>query len=384
MQTGQPLNSSLRALRSNSSVDDSFNIHFSSEDDTIESIQQEHGEIAIVEMATNDQTSHQDEATSMEPSSGNTSTAAQPTQVHVPYFNACAFIQPSIYDGRTKPKDWINQVKSWAQLQKLSDENAINALTFYLTGSAKMWFESLPSSAKTDLRNIFRLLEIRFTSSDDDELLASQWATENVQEYMDRLIVKARMQNVPENLLMTIAKKGFNQALKPYIIQRNPKNMEELKDAAIIAEKCLASTLKNQISVNAISQMEFKSLNESIKCLSDKVESLSIENKQFKTNFGKPNPNFENQRQNFQRPGNNFGRSQVRPQNYNPNARPYTPNFQNRQDNDKCRACEDRNCSGKRETCKARDAICFKCEKKGHFTRLCRSRFNMRGQKISH
>lgn len=142
---------------------------------------------------------------------------------------------------------------------------------------------------------------------------------------MDKLIVKARMQNVPENLLMTIAKKGFNQALKPYIIQRNPKNMGELKDAAFIAEKCLASTLKKQISVNAISQMEFKSLNEPIKCLSDRVESLCIENKQFKTNFGKPKPNFEDQRQNFKRPCNNFGRKHVRPQNYTPNARPYTP-----------------------------------------------------------
>lgn len=127
---------------------------------------------------------------------------------------------------------------------------------------------------------------------------------------MDRLIVKARMQTVPENLLLKIAKKGFNQALQPYIIQRNPKNM----NAAIIAEKCLASTFNNHISVNAISQMEFKSLNESIKCLSDKVESLSIENKHFKKNFGNPNQNFEIQRQNFQRPCTNFGRNQIRPQ----------------------------------------------------------------------
>jgi hypothetical protein len=123
------------------------------------------------------------------------------------------------------------------KLQQMDDELAISAITFYLTGPAKTWFQGLPHLAKDNIRAIMKLLEIRFEQSDEDDLLTNQLRTENVKEYIDLITVKAQEQNIPESLLLKIVKRGFQQSLQPFIIQRNPKTMEELKEAAIIAKR---------------------------------------------------------------------------------------------------------------------------------------------------
>lgn len=83
----------------------------------------------------------------------------------------------------------------------------------------------MPETSKTKLRAILKLFEVRFMANDDDDILCQQWAKENVQEYVDRLTIKARSQEVPDKLLVKIAKKGFLSSLQPYIMQRNPKTV---------------------------------------------------------------------------------------------------------------------------------------------------------------
>lgn len=201
--------------------------------------------------------------------------AQQNPKVQPFIFNATALLQSSIYDGSSRPSSWISQFSSWTKLQNLTDKNAINALTFYISGSAKIWFQSLPDSAKTNLASIMKLLEVRFTTSDDEVILTTQATNESVHEFLDRLSLNATSQR-NQCLVLKIARKGFKQALQQSIIQQNPKNMAELREAAVIAEKCLASNISQQISINAISQNDFKSLSDTIKLLSDKVKNLNI------------------------------------------------------------------------------------------------------------
>lgn len=130
-----------------------------------------------------------------------------------------------MFNGQGKPTEWVNQFQAWVELQQLPQDRAINAIKFFLTGTAKIWFDGLPETSKTNLRAILKLLEVRFMANDDDDILCQQWAKENVQEYVDRLTIKARSQEVPDKLLVKIAKKGFLSSLQPYIMQRNPKTV---------------------------------------------------------------------------------------------------------------------------------------------------------------
>ena len=45
-------------------------------------------------------------------------------QPQVPFLTATAFLQPAIYNGQSKPSDWVAQYKAWVQLQKLPEQNA--------------------------------------------------------------------------------------------------------------------------------------------------------------------------------------------------------------------------------------------------------------------
>lgn len=155
--------------------------------------------------------------------------AQQNLQVQPFIISATALLQPSIYDGSSKPSSWIIKFSSWTKLQNLTDKNAINALTFYLSGPAKIWFQSLPDSVKTNLASIIKLLEIRFTTSDDEDILTTQATNESVHEFLDRLTLKATSQRIPECLVLKIARKGFKQALQQSIIQQNPKKHGRIK-----------------------------------------------------------------------------------------------------------------------------------------------------------
>lgn len=124
-------------------------------------------------------------------------------------------------------------------MQNLSEGQASKVLLFYLKGAATVFYEGLPPEAQDNLQTVIRLLEARFDNKEEDDLLMAQQPNENVQDYIDRVILKANHQEFPQNLVIKIARKGFHPSLKQ--IKRDPKSIDELKQAAVIAEKCLES-----------------------------------------------------------------------------------------------------------------------------------------------
>lgn len=80
--------------------------------------------------------------------------ASRDDQVHVqPKLNvllATSMLQPSMYDGTMKPGEWASQFKKWLRLQKLNDEKATHAISFYFTGPARIWYEGLPSTEQSN------------------------------------------------------------------------------------------------------------------------------------------------------------------------------------------------------------------------------------------
>ncbi|CAG2230476.1 unnamed protein product [Mytilus edulis] len=148
-------------------------------------------------------------------------------------------VQPNKFSGNIKSDNWVRQFIRWKNLQKISDEQACYALPFYLEGAAKTWFEGLAEPIQTNFDQLTTALKDRFKNTyEDDDILLAQLPTEKAVEFLDRLQIKANNQNIPEHLLLRIAKKGFQASLKSIIVQRDPKTIDELRTAAIIAEKC--------------------------------------------------------------------------------------------------------------------------------------------------
>ena len=308
-------------------------------------------------------------STDTETSSGNAASGGDvstggPTQQ--PQVN---FIQPPCYCGEGSPSSWSKHFDRWKCLQGLSDAQACNAMPFYMKGSAKVWFDSLPNATQVNYQQLKDALVARFSSSPaDDEIVISQAAHESALEYIDKLTVLANSNGIPENLIVRIAKNRFNSALIPHIIQRDPKTLKDLKDAAVIAEKCVASKLHSHTpSVNATvddqSYANFQKLENSICALTKKVEELQTN--QSRPKFGKQG--YEQRRPNFGAQGQTqpFGR-------------------QGKGGNSPCRSCNDKNCSGNRATCSARDLTCYKCGRKGHVRNKCASTWHIDGTRLRH
>ncbi|VDH98082.1 Hypothetical predicted protein [Mytilus galloprovincialis] len=74
-----------------------------------------------------------------------------------------------------------------------SNEQACNALKFYLEGSSKLWYEGITDEIQNDFDALQAALIERFKNADeDDDILLAQLPTEKAVEYLDRIQIKAR------------------------------------------------------------------------------------------------------------------------------------------------------------------------------------------------
>ncbi|CAG2254852.1 unnamed protein product [Mytilus edulis] len=317
-------------------------------------------------------------------------------------------VQPNKFSGNIKSDNWVRQFIRWKNLQKISDEQACYALPFYLEGAAKTWFEGLAEPIQTNFDQLTTALKDRFKNTyEDDDILLAQLPTEKAVEFLDRLQIKANNQNIPEHLLLRIAKKGFQASLKSIIVQRDPKTIDELRTAAIIAEKCHQEKENEKTQVSAISNENFQFLQDTINVLTKKVENLDVqgENKrqQPNNNFGNSYQNWDNQgnsmnsQQNWvPRQSRNWGQQnrsrgqQSRnwgQQSRNFDRKPFQSNSGQQtqysgQNKASCTICGMYKCSGNPDNCFARDKQCDQCKKIGHFAKMCRSIYNKYGERI--
>ncbi|CAG2244357.1 unnamed protein product [Mytilus edulis] len=200
-------------------------------------------------------------------------------------------VQPNKFSGNIKSDNWVRQFIRWKNLQKISDEQACYALPFYLEGAAKTWFEGLAEPIQTNFDQLTNALKDRFKNTyEDDDILLAQLPTEKAVEFLDR-----------------IAKKGFQASLKSIIVQRDPKTIDELRTAAIIAEKCHQEKENEKTQVSAISNENFQFLQDTINVLTKKVENLDVQGENKRQ---QPNNNFGNSYQNWDNQGNSMNSQQ--------------------------------------------------------------------------
>lgn len=111
--------------------------------------------------------------------------------------------------------------------------------------------------------------------------------------------------------------------------------------------------------VNAISQNDVKSLQETIVDLSKKVETLNRENIELKQIF--TSSKIEGQKQ---------------------YRKPFKFYHQKVNSKSSCTSCGNIKCSGKREECFARGKACHRCKRIGHYVQKCRSVRHVYGEII--
>lgn len=68
-------------------------------------------------------------------------------------------------------------------------------------------------------------------------LQTHQGRNESVLDYLSRLLKLATNRNISDDILLAVAMNGLKADLKTIVMTKEPKNIEELRHIAILAEK---------------------------------------------------------------------------------------------------------------------------------------------------
>ena len=245
-----------------------------------------------------------------------------------------------------RAEEWLMWFGNFTAGNGWNDTKKFQMLPLYFKDHAHAWYVSLADNKKDTLANLTANMKLRFNGSDGLDvdmaiLTISQEPGESCNNYFSRILKVTAGHEYQDSLLYTVALKGLNSNLKAIVMPQGKTTLEELRKAAVLAEKTVAATMVassvNSVDVNSITE----------KVLSDVSERLSEVMA------------FERGRQ--QSPAWN-NQQQQQPQR-----------SQQRQDREyACMKCQGRTIGT--HYCGAQDKQCSYCGRKGHFTETCRSR----------
>lgn len=116
---------------------------------------------------------------------------------------------------------------------------------------------------------------------------------ESVLDYLSRLLKLATNRNISDDILLAVAMNGLKPDLKTIVMTKEPKNIEEFRHSAILAEKAVNSNIGTISSMNQTVLAEIQSLKDHIKSINVINESSQpIENQLSNSlNVQQPYPN---------------------------------------------------------------------------------------------
>ena len=278
-----------------------------------------------------------------------TSTSVASLQPHMPNV-----IRLPNYNQKQSAIQWWVLFCQWVNFFKMSDAQAIAALPFYLDIIPQQWFFQLSGAAKSSLSSLKDAFLSRFSvkkaNFDVNLFHIQQNSDESVEDYLARVYKLTNEYEVPNHLLVGITIQGLKPEIRKIVMPQKPENLEQLREAAMVAERTVTSTG----SISDTFAMSLQNMEDRLMShLSDKFEASLAVISQTK----------------YDRPRSHQG------QNNTPNRRPFRnfrPDFrQNQQNERKCQGCGG-TCVDRRQ-CRAKGKTCHKCKKLNHFASVCRS-----------
>ena len=290
-----------------------------------------------------------DNAFSSNVSDSNNSTSGNLPQAHMPNV-----IKLPTYNQKQSAIQWWVLFCQWVNFFKMSDIQAVAALPFYLDIIPQQWFFQLSGAAKSSLASLKEAFLSRFSvkkaNFDVNLFHIQQNQDESVEDYLARVYKLTNEYDVPSHLLVGITIQGLKTEIRKIVMPQKPENLEQLREAAMVAERTVTSTG----SISDTFAMSLQNMEDRLMSnLADRFEaSLNVISQS-----------------RYDRPQSQHG------QNNGPNRRPFRkfrPDFrQNQQSQRKCQGCGG-SCIDRRQ-CKARGQTCYKCKQLDHFASVCRS-----------
>ena len=154
---------------------------------------------------------------------------------------------------------WFTRFQMYVTLKSWTEQQAAKALPMLLTNSAATWFHSLPDEDKRSFQKLKQAFEQRYLPHP-----AMRWAnleafnarkqlpTESVDAYVQVMQRKGNdLQKGPQELMETVIS-GFQDHIRHFVIEREPKTLNQALHLAKLAESIKKPTqgaVKSDIAV---------------------------------------------------------------------------------------------------------------------------------------
>lgn len=268
---------------------------------------------------------------------------------------------PKIFrgNGDEDAVEWIEFFSKYATFRKLEFEDVQNLMPLFLKGSALEWWNGLTAGNKpTTTAALVTAFKAQFMPSG-----ASKWRTrselwqrrqrpdEKVTSYIEEMRAIARKLGLEDEIAIWAIVNGLKDEIRPSVIEKNPKNMTELRSYA-------------ELSESARSMSNTSTLESSIKRLEARLDGLSINN----IDGGGYRSGDRKTEERRGRSGVSRGRRSAEDgsRRTGPSRR-----FQGDYSEFVCSRCGRRHDRG---NCPAFNLTCFYCQAKGHLQVMCRKR----------
>ncbi|CAG2191423.1 unnamed protein product [Mytilus edulis] len=171
------------------------------------------------------------------------------------------------------PETWLTNFNQYCSFYDLSKKKSAESFPFHLEGHAKIWYDTVSDSKKQHFDFLIAAFKDRF--KDKQHLLditiiqTHQGRNESVLEFLSRLLKLATNRNISDDILLAVAMNGLKADLKTIVMTKEPKNIEEFRHAANLAEKAIDS------NVNSVNSMNQNILDE-IHSLKEHIQSINV------------------------------------------------------------------------------------------------------------
>ncbi|VDI61164.1 Hypothetical predicted protein [Mytilus galloprovincialis] len=190
--------------------------------------------------------------------------------LHMNIFNMSSSLKIEKFkgDNSQNPETWLNTFKQYCSFYDLTKQKSAESFPFHLEDHARIWYDTVSATKKSNFDELISVFKERFYDQqyllDLTILQPNKGRTESVLDYFSILLKLSTNRNISDNILLAVAMNGLRSDFKTVVMTKEPKNIEELRHAAVLAEKAINSNIGSVTSSNQTVLDEIHSFKEII------------------------------------------------------------------------------------------------------------------------
>ena len=254
---------------------------------------------------------------------------------------------------------WLSRLESYFIVKKIDGEQKAAIFSLLLEHSARDWFDALPETTQKDFGTLKTDFIKRYTTSNSvwkdvaSIFSKSQSPSENLLDFIANIRRLAKQAKLPDEQTLQACLNGMHGSIRPFVLQKEPKNIQDLEAIARTLEGSCAITDGNN-SQNASLMQALAELRTDIVQLNLKMDVAAAAS--MEEHRGR-RPSRQHYRQSSTSRSPSQGRSDAA-------YRRKMVRFHR----DTCKGCGEYH---KRSECPVLDKYCNFCHTKGHIVKVC-------------